>query len=295
MAREKSKPEEPEGDPNAWMATFSDLVTLLITFFVLILSMSSLDAKTMDETFGFFNGRLGALGTAIEPTSRMRSIKAPQAPIMPSLKHRDGTPRNLIRFESEPDEMPTDEVISEQELKLSPDVREALEHAEQRALDQKVDHLLPFGTGATNRERFEKVVAVLKQERYSKLFQVRVEDDKILLHFAGDLLFIEGRVRIQPESLVLLKEIARLIQKVQLETRVLGVVPARRERAARPDLYPSGWELAIARGCNVVRYMRHNTSVPPNLLSCAVLPPSPTTEGGVLSSGVVFEMKTIQR
>ena len=38
-------------DPNAWMVTFSDLVMLLLTFFVLLLTMSSMDAKKLKETF----------------------------------------------------------------------------------------------------------------------------------------------------------------------------------------------------------------------------------------------------
>ncbi|MEO1272054.1 MAG: flagellar motor protein MotB, partial [Myxococcota bacterium] len=47
--REKSESSGPKVDPNAWMATFSDLVTLLITFFVLLLSMSSLDSKPLKD------------------------------------------------------------------------------------------------------------------------------------------------------------------------------------------------------------------------------------------------------
>lgn len=47
-----------------WMTTFSDLVTLLMTFFVLLLTMSSMDAKKLKETFGFFTGTVGAFGAA---------------------------------------------------------------------------------------------------------------------------------------------------------------------------------------------------------------------------------------
>lgn len=36
-------------DPNGWMLTFSDLITLLLTFFVLLLTMSSMDAKKVKE------------------------------------------------------------------------------------------------------------------------------------------------------------------------------------------------------------------------------------------------------
>lgn len=42
-------------DPDAWMGTLSDLVFLLITFFVLLISMSSLDAKKIKKAFGFLD------------------------------------------------------------------------------------------------------------------------------------------------------------------------------------------------------------------------------------------------
>jgi chemotaxis protein MotB len=44
-----------------WMVTFSDMITLLITFFVLLISMSSMDSKSMKEIFGFFNEVMGPL------------------------------------------------------------------------------------------------------------------------------------------------------------------------------------------------------------------------------------------
>ena len=49
---------------DGWMCTFSDLVTLLITFFVLLISMSSMDDRSMKEMFGFFNDAMGPLDYA---------------------------------------------------------------------------------------------------------------------------------------------------------------------------------------------------------------------------------------
>ncbi len=48
-------------DKNMWMTTFSDMVTLLITFFVLLISMSSMDNKKFKNIFGFFNSAFGPL------------------------------------------------------------------------------------------------------------------------------------------------------------------------------------------------------------------------------------------
>ena len=45
MAKREKKP--PRLKPVMWLVTFSDLVTLLLTFFVLLLSMSSMDKSVL--------------------------------------------------------------------------------------------------------------------------------------------------------------------------------------------------------------------------------------------------------
>lgn len=61
MAKKKQE-EAPKGAPE-WMATFSDLMNLLLCFFVLLFSMSSVDEskaealiKSMADTFSIFSG-----------------------------------------------------------------------------------------------------------------------------------------------------------------------------------------------------------------------------------------------
>ena len=56
----KKKQEEPQGEAG-WMATFADLSTLLLTFFVLLLSMSSLDEQTIKTAFQHFTDASGVL------------------------------------------------------------------------------------------------------------------------------------------------------------------------------------------------------------------------------------------
>jgi len=64
VAGRKKKAEEPKGSSLAWLFTFSDVLTLLMTFFVLLISMSSMDSKALRNTFGFFNGALANLSGA---------------------------------------------------------------------------------------------------------------------------------------------------------------------------------------------------------------------------------------
>jgi len=59
----KKQKSEPAGAP-AWMVTFSDMVTLLLTFFVLMLSMARLDKMKFMDAAGSLRGAFGVLGSS---------------------------------------------------------------------------------------------------------------------------------------------------------------------------------------------------------------------------------------
>ena len=56
-----SKKEETKKDHLRWMLTFSDMMTLLLAFFVLLISMSSLDQEKLKRVLNSLKGSLGVL------------------------------------------------------------------------------------------------------------------------------------------------------------------------------------------------------------------------------------------
>ncbi len=68
----RKKKLEPEvlPDPEAWMTTFADLVSLMLTFFILLLSMSSLDQTGIKDISSFFQNAVSIMnpgaGTEID-------------------------------------------------------------------------------------------------------------------------------------------------------------------------------------------------------------------------------------
>ncbi len=58
-----------------WLTTFSDVITLLITFFTLILSMSSMDVKVLKKSFNFFIGGFGIINYGNNSNQVLENIK----------------------------------------------------------------------------------------------------------------------------------------------------------------------------------------------------------------------------
>ena len=59
--KQQNSGEEKAENTGAWMVTFSDLIMLLLTFFVLLLTMSSLDQKALKELISHLQDSTGVL------------------------------------------------------------------------------------------------------------------------------------------------------------------------------------------------------------------------------------------
>lgn len=80
MARKKTKnnSESGGGGAPAWMTTYGDLMTLLLCFFVLIVSFSSVEMVKFQKALGSLKGSLGVL-------TREQSVMKQWDPIIPQL------------------------------------------------------------------------------------------------------------------------------------------------------------------------------------------------------------------
>ncbi|WP_456427662.1 OmpA/MotB family protein [Rhodocaloribacter sp.] len=68
---------DDDDEPSApfWMTTFSDMATLLLTFFVMIVSMSEVEVKKFKEALSYFQGSTGVLAQdAVLPPTRQKVI-----------------------------------------------------------------------------------------------------------------------------------------------------------------------------------------------------------------------------
>lgn len=219
-------------DPNAWMISFSDLLTLLLTFFVLIFTMSSADDKAVKEAFGFFNAAYGPLEMGASP-----------APYPPS------SVKELKKFKAMA-------VILPGTL-----VNEAFGDA------------LNFGKprirmGSTGRyEAARRLREAIKKSGYTlSEIQVRMEGKNLLVRLGERFLFDSGRAILKPESLPLLARIGEVIKKTSFDVRIEGHTD---DVPIHTNLYPSNWELSVARAVNVLHYLIKVDGISPERMSAA--------------------------
>ena len=81
MAKKKSCPPCPPSPPK-WIVQFADLMSLLLVFFILLLSMSTLDAKKVSEAIGSLAAAMSVLegGTMSEISPERIQIATPIEP-----------------------------------------------------------------------------------------------------------------------------------------------------------------------------------------------------------------------
>ena len=191
MAR-KRQDDPPKGSP-AWMNTFSDLMNLLLCFFVLLFSMSSVDEDKYDQllaslnsSFSIFSGGGSAIGEG-----QLISSGVSQLNKLDSYVSEMG-----YEAEEEVDSDETDPMkyLEEQRKELSEEMfDEITELTEKYKIDQKVDvkidgHNQYIKLSIGGSVLFDSGVAEIKQEALPILNKI----GDILDEYSDCLIKIEG-------------------------------------------------------------------------------------------------------
>ena len=102
MAREK-KPEEKSGGAPAWMMTYGDMMSLLLTFFVLIVSFSTIQEAGFKAALGSLQAALGVLMQNTNPFV-LEAIRHPEklyAFLSSKMKQTTGDISDKLNFVSQ--------------------------------------------------------------------------------------------------------------------------------------------------------------------------------------------------
>lgn len=236
MAKRKEDPP-PAGSP-AWMSTFSDLMNLLLCFFVLLYAMSSVDeekweqvAASFSKSFSIFDGGASSIGDGMLVSNGVSQLNELSEYINSTGAGDDTDPNNEEIYVSE--ESQVLEEMEQMELEASEQLAEKIEEAADE-YDIKDDMSIEFNS------------------QYVKLT------------LKGNLLFDSGDAILKQDAYPVLEKLAIILEKyADCEIMIEGHTDNVPQSSGK---YPSNNELSAARALAVFYYlMDHSTLSPTNI------------------------------
>ncbi len=192
MAKKKEQPAE-EGSP-AWMATFSDLMNLLLCFFVLLFASSTMDEGKIQKIMASFNNMNFSImneGNISLLSGDMMSGGVTQVPNIESILTQAG---RAIDGDTGEDNQATSsdaDKLSDEELKNEYDKR-GEEQSE---------------------EMYEEIVQMTESYSIDDQIILDYNAQYVELNLNGSILFDSGKAEVREDSKMFLQKIARILVK----------------------------------------------------------------------------------
>lgn len=231
-SEEHECPPCPAGLP-AWLATFGDLMSLLMCFFVLLLSFSEMDVLKFKQLAGSMREAFGVQNQIkVEDIPKGTSIIAQEfSPGRP-----EPTPLNEVRQMTVNNDMNTLDIRSKEGESDSPDQ----EKGEQDALEKQQEQ--------EAQEEAVEFAAALAQEIGEGSVEVETDGKKIIIRIKEKGSFDSGSAELKFESIPVLAKIRDVLINVQGNVAIEGHsdnIPYAGRR------FESNWDLSVARALAV--------------------------------------------
>ncbi|MBT5230129.1 MAG: OmpA family protein, partial [Methylococcales bacterium] len=232
----------------AYLATFADLMSLLMCFFVLLLSFAELDVKK-------FKQLAGSMRSAFGVQAQIKADSMPKGTSIIALEFSPGAPRQTITNEVRQET--TDETkndldfsegqdsgdrrSSEDDEKQKSEVPEIIDDAEAEKAKAQEE--------AEVEEELEEIQEQLKEEIAEDMLEVENDNGKIVIRIKEKGSFPSGRAELMPGF----KEVMTKLQQVVKESGKDVIVAGHTDnRSIRTRRFRSNWDLSSARAVTVL-------------------------------------------
>ena len=224
----KRKPDEPPKGAPAWQSTFADLMNLLLCFFVMLFSMSSIDAQkfellaaSFNQTFSIFTAGATAIGDGVLISMGVSQLNELDDYINSTGRDAEG--------ETIPEDLESaSEVMEEAKLRESEELAEKIEEA-------------------------------VKEKNLEKEIDIEFTAQYVQLTLNGALLFDSGSVVIKEEAMPLMNQLGIILQRfsegiIEIEGHTDNVPMSGAK-------YSNNDELSSGRALSVFYYLEENTTL----------------------------------
>ena len=220
VMEQASCPPCEEGAP-AWVTTFADLMSLLMCFFVLLLSFAQIDAEKFKQIAGSMRSAFGV----------QSSIEATEVPKGTSIIAQEFSPGKV-------DDNPSQDIMQH----TQDETRKQL--AEEAALLVKRQD--------EAREKAEELRQALGEEIREGMLSVETDGEKVVVRIQEKGAFPSGSANLDPGFMTVMQTI---IQSLVDTTGQLIVSGHTDDIPIATEQYRSNWDLSSARAVSVVHQL----------------------------------------
>lgn len=222
VVRQPVKKKKHGRGSSAWIVTFADLATLLLTFFILLLSFAEMDVekyRAMANSMAVAFGSNQVLGDAV-----------------------GGSPLTLIESDTvslpEPMETATDEP---------------------EFIDERAEGDAPTKIPAGVIDLASRMIEELEPEVASEALSVNYDESRVVIRFSEEATFRSGEAAIKPGMVPIIERVVEVLSGCTGDVLVAGYTDDRPIASGR---YRSNWDLSAARAVSVVHELVLNRQVP---------------------------------
>jgi len=232
------KPKAKSNNGAGWIVTFADLMSLLLTFFILLLSFSETDvakyeamARSLSASFGISSNSPGG-----------SIIFAEQPEIAPS----PATTPDQSDLEDEFED------FDESDVEMLEEPEEPVEEIKQ--IDQNIEQLT------------ETLVDALAAEISSESLSVNYDADKVVVRFSDSTSFPSGSEELKDAMFPILEKIENVLANCEGSVTVSGYTD---NLPVNSSCFRSNWDLSAARAVSVVHQLILNNKLNADRVSAA--------------------------
>ncbi|MFT2090587.1 flagellar motor protein MotB [Paraglaciecola sp. 2405UD69-4] len=241
----------PEGLP-AWMGTFADLMSLLMCFFVLLLSFSEMDVLKFKQIAGSMKFAFG-----VQNKIEVKDI--PKGTSVIAMEFRPGKPEPtpIDTIQQQTTDM-TQEMLEFQAGNEDSAGGRQKQRGEQKggAAQQTASEQSTSSTAASDQEvaeRMRKVAERLEKEIVDGAIEVESLGQQITIRIRENGSFSAGSAFLQPQFVPILRKIGTLLADMPGDVEVSGHSDSQQ---ISNELYRSNWDLSSQRAVAVAEELR---------------------------------------
>ncbi|MDP5292621.1 flagellar motor protein MotB [Oceanimonas sp. CHS3-5] len=237
----KNKPQ-PAGAP-AWMATFADLATILMSFFVLLLAFAEMDVLKFKQIAGSMKFAFGV-------QNQIEVTEIPKGTSVIALEFRPGrpepTPINTIMQHT------TDSTLTELDFQPGESDRASGQSREDGNMSGSQQPDMPQ-TSAQAISLAQAMAEELSSAIEQDALEIEALGQQVVIRIRENASFPAGSAFLQPQFWPVIRQIGQLVKDVPGEILVSGHSD---DIGSGYELFSSNWELSTQRALAVADQLR---------------------------------------